>query len=69
MSGIDASKAEILKKETGLDVEFFTADEKLIKTIGRSNPGIILWKDGKILEKWHYKKLPPFDKVAAKYLK
>ncbi|MEK7255610.1 MAG: MauE/DoxX family redox-associated membrane protein, partial [Bacteroidota bacterium] len=33
---------------------FYTADDLLLKTIQRSNPGVVLWKDGKILAKWHY---------------
>ncbi|MBK8349912.1 MAG: DoxX family protein [Saprospiraceae bacterium] len=69
ISGIDADKAKILAKETGLDVEYLTADEKLLKTIMRSNPGIILWKDGVLLQKWHYKKLPEWSVIKSKYLK
>ena len=43
------------------------ADDILLKTIVRSNPGIVLMKDGKILDKWHYKKLPAFEDVQANY--
>ncbi|MEP7321442.1 MAG: DoxX family protein [Saprospiraceae bacterium] len=36
----------------------YQADDITLKTVMRSNPGLILWKDGKIIEKWHYKHLP-----------
>lgn len=69
ISGVDRPKIDALAEATGLDIDFYKADDKLIKTIGRSNPGIVLWQNGKILEKWHYKKLPDFDKVKAKYVR
>lgn len=47
----------------------YMADDILLKTIVRSNPGIVLLKDGKILKKWHYKKLPNFDEVKAEFIK
>lgn len=47
---------------------FHTADDLLLKTIQRSNPGLVLWKDGKIIQKWHIKKLPPFAEIKAQYL-
>ena len=54
-------------KATGLGLDYGMADDILLKTIVRSNPGIVLWKDGVILDKWHIKKLPDFDKVAKEY--
>lgn len=45
------------------------ADDILLKTIVRSNPGIVLMKDGKVVQKWHYKKLPNFDEVKAEFIK
>ncbi len=42
---------------------FYVADDLLLKTIQRSNPGIVLWKDGKVVRKWHYRKLPAFEAV------
>lgn len=43
----------------------YQADDILLKTIVRSNPGIVLWKDGLILDKWHYRKLPSFQEVSG----
>jgi len=59
--GLDQAKAQSLKDATGIDAQFYTADDILIKTIMRSNPGVLLWKDGVILNKWHYKKLPNWE--------
>ncbi len=47
---------------------FYIADDLLIKTMQRSNPGLILWKDGKILAKWHINRLPSFEEIQARYL-
>jgi uncharacterized membrane protein YphA (DoxX/SURF4 family) len=48
---------------------FYYADEKLIKTIMRSNPGLLLLKDGQIVHKWHINKMPSFEEIKAAYLK
>ncbi|HRO07748.1 MAG TPA: DoxX family protein [Saprospiraceae bacterium] len=69
ISGIDQEKADLLAKETGIITDYYTADEKLLKTIMRSNPGIVLWKNGILLHKWHYKKLPSWDQIKQEYLK
>ena len=48
---------------------FFMADDILLKTIVRSNPGPVLMKGGVILNKWHYRKLPDFEAVNEAHLK
>lgn len=69
ISGIDAEKAQTLSEATGIKADIYTADEKLLKTIMRSNPGIILWQNGVLLQKWHYKKLPEWQAIRAGFLK
>ena len=44
--------------DTGAEYPFLTADDVTLKTIIRSNPGIVLLKSGTILTKWHYNDLP-----------
>jgi len=43
--------------------EFCNMDEITLKTIVRSNPGLVLLKDGTILGKWHYNDLPSVDEI------
>jgi triosephosphate isomerase len=46
------------KDKTGAEYPFFLTDEKVLKTIVRANPGLVLMKDGTILNKWNSRKLP-----------
>jgi uncharacterized membrane protein YphA (DoxX/SURF4 family) len=51
------------KKTVGTDMEILEADDVMLKTIMRSNPGLLLLKDGKILGKWHHRHLPTIEEV------
>jgi uncharacterized membrane protein YphA (DoxX/SURF4 family) len=53
---------------TSLNYPFLLGDDILLKTIVRSNPGVVLLKDGVVIEKWHISKLPPFEEVNHKFL-
>jgi len=52
---------ESFKRETGINASYLTADDILLKTIVRSNPGVVLWKNGSLVNKWHKNKFPGFD--------
>lgn len=47
----------------------YWSDEVMLKTMGRGNPVILLVKDGVILNKWHWNKLPNWDAVKAAHIK
>ena len=46
---------------TGAEYPFCQTDETTLKTIIRSNPGLLLLKDGIILRKWSHNSLPVID--------
>ena len=48
-------------KENKLQLDFYTADDIVLKSIVRSNPGLLLMKDGVILKKWHYNDIPDYE--------
>lgn len=48
--------------------EFLTADDKLIKTIIRANPGLVLIKDGQVVQKWHHKHIPDYISVKSAHI-
>lgn len=66
--GADAATLEDFEQDCGPKVQYLTADDILLKTIVRSNPGVVLWKNGKIVYKWHFKKLPTFDEIQQKFI-
>lgn len=51
---MENSFKEAIKSE----YDWYEADEVLLKTIIRSNPGVVHLKAGKVLEMWHIRHLP-----------
>ncbi len=67
--GADKAMVDDFAAETGIKADYYNADDILLKTIVRSNPGIVLWENGKIEYKWHKNKLPNYDEIKSIYLK
>ena len=61
---LDDSAIQDFKVAVGADYPFWRGDDIMLKTIIRSNPGVVLFKDGKIINKWHHNKLPDFQVIA-----
>ena len=46
------------REMTGAEYPYCQTDETTLKTIIRSNPGVVLLKDGEIIRKWSHNRLP-----------
>lgn len=49
-------------------LEYLTADGTMLKTIIRSNPGLVLLNKGTVMGKWHYNDLPTYEELKSEYL-
>jgi uncharacterized membrane protein YphA (DoxX/SURF4 family) len=58
-----AEEVEIKRHELQTPFPFATVDETTLKTIVRSNPGLVLLKKGTVAKKWHFKDVPAFAEV------
>jgi hypothetical protein len=56
--GADAQTIEGFREAVNAGYPIYEADDIMLKTIMRSNPGLLLFKNGTILGKWHYRHLP-----------
>ncbi|MCC6253153.1 MAG: DoxX family membrane protein [Bacteroidia bacterium] len=61
------SEVEAFRHEVQAAFDFYTTDETTLKTIIRSNPGLVLLKKGTVLNMWHYNDFPTFDEFVAKH--
>ena len=51
----------------GWEIEGYQGDATVIKTIMRSNPGIMLLNDGVVLKKYHFRNTPSYTEVKQLY--
>jgi len=51
------------REDTNIGFEIYTTDEITLKTIIRSNPGLLLIKNGTIMGKWHYNDFPAIEEM------
>ena len=66
--GMTSSTQQVIEEYIGdilLVFTFYTTDEITLKTMVRSNPGLILIKEGIVLAKWHYRNVPSVDELQT----
>jgi hypothetical protein len=49
--------------------DFATVDGIVLKTMIRSNPGLMLMKDGTVIANWHWRNIPTYSEIKEKYMK
>jgi len=56
------------KEKFEFDATFLAFDGTEIKIIVRSNPGLVLLKEGTIMDKWPSRSIPDFDSIFEDYI-
>jgi uncharacterized membrane protein YphA (DoxX/SURF4 family) len=68
---LTASADDDIQKYTSLyktAYPFYTTDDTQLRTMIRSNPGLVLIKGGVVVADWHYHSIPDYTSVNQKYL-
>ncbi|GAB4500435.1 MAG: DoxX family protein [Saprospiraceae bacterium] len=63
----DSESAADFAERVQAKYPFYKADDKLLKTIIRANPGVVVWKDGQVLDMYHHRHLPTFEELSRKW--
>ncbi len=67
VTGSDPNTIATFRNENQLSVAVYFADATVIKTIIRSNPGLVLMQEGVVRGKWHFKDAPELEDVMASF--
>ncbi len=63
LTSLILSEFDVFRKSNHLSFPFYATDEKVLKTMARTNPCLILLKDGEVLKKWSINNIPTGDTV------
>ncbi len=58
LTSSSAESVLAVKAQRGINADFYYGDATVLKTIIRSNPGLVLMSDALILGKWHFNDVP-----------
>lgn len=62
-------KVEEFRHQNQNAFPYYINDATSLKTIIRSNPGLVMIKDTVVVDLWHYNDFPTFEKVKETYIK
>lgn len=62
---VGAERIAQFRTETGAKYPFFSVDQTALKTVVRSNPGLVMLRDGVVVGMWHYNDWPELNDALA----
>lgn len=69
MTASGAREIDEFKHKHNALYDFVTVDNTVLKTMIRSNPGLMLVKDGVVIKNWHYRNWPVYSDTKQKLMK
>ncbi|MFC6997015.1 BT_3928 family protein [Rufibacter roseus] len=66
LTSSSSQEFDVFRHEVNLAAPYFFADATVLKTMIRSNPGVLLLQNGVVVGKWHYNDLPTVEEVQNK---
>ncbi len=68
LTGSSLVDIDVFRHEMQTPYPFYQADGIKLKTIIRSNPGLVLMKDWVVIDKWAHRNIPEYQKVRQKHM-
>lgn len=67
LTGSLDEEIEAFRKNIHPEIEYYHADDIEIKMMIRSNPGLILLKNGIVMGKWHWRDIPEYEELKVEF--
>ena len=67
LASITPEQTVTFRTETGAKYPMLVVDQTALKTVVRSNPGLVMLKDGVVTGMWHSNDFPVFSEVMQQY--
>lgn len=69
LTGSDWQKIDLFRFNIKAKFDFYAVDGTALKSVVRSNPGLILLKDGVVVDKWAWRDIPDYGEFRANQIK
>lgn len=65
LTASDTAAQNYWTDHTGAEYPYYNSDERMLKSLVRSTPGLVLMKDGRIMKKWSCYQIPDESELTA----
>ena len=69
LTNVGYDDSETFRHEHQAPYDFLTCDQTELKIVVRSNPGLVLLKEGVVVQKWAWKDIPDYEDLKDNLIK